>query len=208
MARKQQEKSQQTREELMKAAEELFSRNGFLNTTVAEITAWAGYAKGSFYSHFESKDQMFLAIVEQKLKAYRNERNERLTRARGFEEAMHIVWDFLESMVQDRNWAKVILEFTISAARDPALRQELRCNDNRLSEAVFAGLMRDYVAPEVDLIKLAALNTVFFEGFLVHNALEIGVLSFSDIREAAVKLIVTMVEPHANEATDDENRNA
>ncbi len=48
MARKQQEKSLQTKKELMEAANELFGKKGFVETTVSEITKYAGYAKGSF----------------------------------------------------------------------------------------------------------------------------------------------------------------
>lgn len=188
MARKQQEKSRQTKQELMAAAAELFGRKGYANTTVAEITRQAGYAKGSFYRHWESKDRLFLEIVEHKLKAYRTTRDERLREARDFREALTIIWDFLEAIVEDRNWAKVFLEFTVQAARNPGLRREMRQSQYRLSEKVFADLVRGFVTTDYPPEKLGALNTVLFEGFMVHNALETGVVRLADIREAAVAL--------------------
>lgn len=192
MARKQQEKSRQTMQELMAAAEELFGRKGYANTTVAEITRQAGYAKGSFYRHWESKDRLFLQIVEHKLKTYRTTRDERLREARNFREALTIIWDFLEAIVEDRNWAKVFLEFTVQAARNPELRQELRQSQYRLSEKVFADLVRGFVTADYPPEKLGALNTVLFEGFMVHNALETGVVRLADIREAAVALAMSL----------------
>lgn len=42
MARRQQEKSQQTQDEMMVAAIDLFGRKGFFSTTISEITSTAG----------------------------------------------------------------------------------------------------------------------------------------------------------------------
>ncbi|MGE4298468.1 MAG: TetR/AcrR family transcriptional regulator [Desulfovibrionaceae bacterium] len=192
MARKQQEKSRQTMADLMAAAEELFSGKGFLATTVAEITQHAGYAKGSFYRHWDSKDALFLEIVEHKLHAYREARDEKIGRARTLREAMLVIWDFLESILSDRNWAKVFLEFTVQAARDAALKKTLTRRQYRLSEALFADLVREFVDSDCPPEKLGALNTVLFEGFMVHNALEVGVLDIADIREAAVALALQL----------------
>ena len=174
----------------MAAAEELFGRQGFVQTTVARITRAAGYAKGSFYRHWDSKDALFLQIVERKLADYRARRDARLKKARSLDEVMHVIWDFLEDMTADRQWAKVFLEFTVHAARDPQRRRELKHSRHRLSEQVFAGLVEDFVDTDHSLEKLGALNTVLFEGFLVHNALETGVLELADVRDAAVELVL------------------
>lgn len=192
MGTRQQEKSQQTMVELMDAAMELFARKGYRETSVSEITRRAGYAKGSFYRHWPSKDQLFLQIVERKLAQYRAARDERLAQADDLEGALRIIWDFLQDMVADRNWAKVFLEFTVHAARDPELRQALRRDQHRLSEEMFARLIRPFAPPGLPAEKLGALNTALFEGFMVHNALETGVLDLGDVREAAVTLALDM----------------
>lgn len=188
MSTKQQEKSRQTMEELMSSAMALFSEKGFTQTSVAEITSRAGYAKGSFYRHWESKNQLFLQIIEQKLKQYRSARDKRIEDAQDLEEALRIIWDFLETMVQDAQWAKVFLEFTIHSVRDEELRTEMRQRQYRLSETIFANLVRRFVTTDYPAEKIGALNTALFEGFMVHNALEAGVLSLEDVREAAVAL--------------------
>lgn len=58
MARRQAEKSAQTKYELMEAAKKLFVERGFENTTVADIVDMAGYSVGAFYRHFSSKENM------------------------------------------------------------------------------------------------------------------------------------------------------
>lgn len=46
------------------AAMELFDEKGYENTSVAEITKKAGVSKGTFFTHFPTKDAVFSAIGE------------------------------------------------------------------------------------------------------------------------------------------------
>jgi AcrR family transcriptional regulator len=188
MATKQQEKSRQTMQELMASAIELFGTRGFASTSVAEITDHAGYAKGSFYRHWNSKDELFLQIVEQKFKQYRATRHDRVQRAADLREAMGIIWDFLENIVADRNWSSIFLEFTIHAATNESLRLLLNQSDYRLSDRVFADLVRDHVTSDFPPEKIGALNTALFEGFLIHRALGTETLSLGEVRQAAIDL--------------------
>ncbi|WP_419786965.1 TetR/AcrR family transcriptional regulator [Pseudodesulfovibrio sp.] len=188
MAKKQQEKSQQTMDELMTSAVELFGTNGFTHTSVAEITDHAGYAKGSFYRHWDSKDEMFLQIVERKLKEYREERDPKVSGAHDLEEAMNIIWDFLETFINDRNWSSIFLEFTIHSAHSKVLKQLMNQSIYRLSNQIFADLVRDHVETDFPPEKIGALNTALFEGFLIHRTLGTQVLSIADVRKAAIAL--------------------
>jgi len=52
-----------TRERLVSAAMELFARKGFDKTTVDEIVARAGVAKGTFYLYFKSKDDLIKELA-------------------------------------------------------------------------------------------------------------------------------------------------
>jgi AcrR family transcriptional regulator len=52
-------------ERLLTAAEALFGERSYRRTTVAEICARAGMATGSFYAHFNSKADIFAAVIRQ-----------------------------------------------------------------------------------------------------------------------------------------------
>lgn len=188
MAKKQREKSKQTENELMAAATELFGSKGFFATTVAEITRKAGYAKGSFYRHFAGKDELVLRIIEEKLKQYRTKREYRIAQAESLEEVVGYIWDFLDLIMEDRNWSRVFLEFAIHASRDEKLKDELNKDKYRLSNQIFAGLLAGHVKTDYPLEKVGALNTALFEGFLIHSILDTGVLGKEDVREAALTL--------------------
>ncbi|MBC17190.1 TetR family transcriptional regulator [Pseudodesulfovibrio profundus] len=188
MAKKQQEKSLQTMNELMASAFELFGTNGFAQTSVAEITDHAGYAKGSFYRHWNSKDELFLSIVEQKFKRYRASRHKRVRNAENLEDAMNVIWDFLKTIVDDRNWSSIFLEFTIYSATNENLRKLMNQSVYRLSNEIFAELVRDHVETDFPPEKLGALNTALFEGYLIQHTLGTEVITFEDVRQNAIQM--------------------
>ncbi len=55
---------------LIAAAEAQFRRFGYRRTTVDDITADAGTGKGSLYLHFESKQAVYMAVVEASLERF------------------------------------------------------------------------------------------------------------------------------------------
>jgi AcrR family transcriptional regulator len=59
------ESKARTRQELLRAANRLFVRNGFVATSLADIAEEAGLTKGAVYSNFESKEDLFLALLEE-----------------------------------------------------------------------------------------------------------------------------------------------
>ncbi|WP_433679709.1 TetR/AcrR family transcriptional regulator [Nocardia sp. CA-119907] len=54
-----------TRTALVIAAREVFERDGFLDARISDISKEAGVASGSFYTYFDSKEEIFAAVVEQ-----------------------------------------------------------------------------------------------------------------------------------------------
>jgi AcrR family transcriptional regulator len=52
-----------TRSEILHTALELFSKNGYDATSVAEICKRVKVSKGAFYHHFPSKQDLFLALM-------------------------------------------------------------------------------------------------------------------------------------------------
>lgn len=55
----------QTRARLLAAAHEVFAEVGMDAASVETICERAGFTRGAFYSNFESKDELFLALITQ-----------------------------------------------------------------------------------------------------------------------------------------------
>ena len=59
-----------TKQEILEAALELFSVQGFEATSIAQIASAVGIRKASLYSHFENKQAILDAIVKEVLEQY------------------------------------------------------------------------------------------------------------------------------------------
>jgi|TARA_R100000049_G_C1949782_1_gene96783 AcrR family transcriptional regulator len=61
--RRTKEDAEQTRLKIIAAALELFSKNGYSNTTLAMIADEAGFSRGPIYWHFKNKDELYQAVL-------------------------------------------------------------------------------------------------------------------------------------------------
>src|SRR3954453_5948932 len=59
------ERKAQTRSDLLRAASRLFVRNGFVATSLSDIAEEAALTKGAVYSNFDSKEELFLALLQE-----------------------------------------------------------------------------------------------------------------------------------------------
>ena len=64
MARRTKEEALQTREQLLDAAERVFLERGVGHASLAEVADAAGVTRGAIYHHFDSKAELFEAMVE------------------------------------------------------------------------------------------------------------------------------------------------
>mgnify|MGYP000558698586 CR=1 FL=1 len=57
-------KGEQRKQELLKLAYRMFIEKGYENTSIDEIVAKAGIAKGTYYYYFASKEETLEAVIE------------------------------------------------------------------------------------------------------------------------------------------------
>ena len=117
----------QTRERLLDAALEVFSRRGYYAASVDEIAAEAGYSKGAVYSNFSNKEELFLALIDRRFAkdtqdypGIANFMKEGL-QFDEFEEG----FDFREQIMKDPTWNILMVEFFLYAMREGNNRAEL-----------------------------------------------------------------------------------
>ena len=61
-----------TKRKIFEIAMKLFSEKGYEATSIEEITATVGVAKGTLYYHFSSKEEIFNFLVEEGMKLLKN----------------------------------------------------------------------------------------------------------------------------------------
>ena len=62
MERVSKKKTQDTRDRILDAAEDVFNNRGYSSTTLTEIAEAAGVTRGAIYWHFKNKDDLFEAM--------------------------------------------------------------------------------------------------------------------------------------------------
>ena len=60
-------------EQILKAAERLFTEKGYDQTTIADISKEAGYSRRTIYAYYESKEDMLHHIIETGLQALKED---------------------------------------------------------------------------------------------------------------------------------------
>jgi len=74
---------------ILDTATKLFSKYGYGKTSLDEIAAAAQIAKGTVYNYFHSKEELFMAAVEQKSEEYFNLLHQHIAELDGFEAKLH-----------------------------------------------------------------------------------------------------------------------
>lgn len=136
---------QQTREYLLKAAEQVFSERGFHGASLDEVAAVAGFTKGAVYSNFKNKEDLFLALLESRYEQNLESLQAALDPAEGPPET-HL-GDFARLIREQWEaggsaWLMLDLEFLLYAVRNPAARERLAAFRRRDIDSV-AELIRD-----------------------------------------------------------------
>jgi AcrR family transcriptional regulator len=57
----------ETREKIVEAAERVMRERGLARSTTKEIAREAGYSEGTLYKHFQSKEDLFLSVLAERL---------------------------------------------------------------------------------------------------------------------------------------------
>jgi AcrR family transcriptional regulator len=135
-----------TRAKLIAAAERLFIKKGFAGTSVEEIADAAGFTRGAFYSNFEDKDDIFIALLDDKLERRIAEVSAILESAGSLDDAFSTIIRSNET----RGVASTTVlntEFWLYAMRNPKVRTKLaehqraeRRAYERAIHAVFSGV--------------------------------------------------------------------
>jgi AcrR family transcriptional regulator len=113
----------EARDELLAAALRVFARRGYRHAGVDEIAAAAGYSKGALYWHFSGKEELLMALLEERVDAPMRELVALLESAppeRDMSE--EATQEFARQLGGERDAMLLEREYWSLAIRDPELR--------------------------------------------------------------------------------------
>lgn len=120
-----QESKEVTRLRLIEAAEALFSRRGFDDTSVDEISEMAGYSRGAFYSNFEDKDQVFLAVIDRRWPSVSNAIDDIFEHMSEPAERAAAVREWCSNQWRLKDFIALQMDFARRAVKDRTVRKHL-----------------------------------------------------------------------------------
>jgi AcrR family transcriptional regulator len=121
----QRRKREETRTRIVESAARTFARRGYHGASLDEIARGAGYTKGALYYNFKSKEDLFLALLDEHIEERLNllaaiEAQTDPPEARLRAGAGRVV----SSLESDRDWSLLFFEFAAYAAREPRFRRK------------------------------------------------------------------------------------
>lgn len=138
-----QQRSEETRDHILMAALDCFSRAGYDATGVAEICSEAGVSKGAFYHHFPSKQAVFLKLLEDWLAGIDDAIQAVQLETENVPEAMVRMSGLIDAAFHDaQHRLPMFLEFWSQASRDPQIWQATIEPYHRFQD-LFARMLRE-----------------------------------------------------------------
>ena len=164
------ERREQTRQELISAAEASFVSRGFHASSVDEVAERAGYTKGAVYSNFASKEDLFFAVYERRVERVLHEVVPGLRQV-GAEGAFDwLATAMIERRDQDDGWLAAFFEFWAHVLRHPELRERFAAIHARFLEPLAEGVRQLAADRGLSLPADVTAGQVV----LAWNAMEIG----------------------------------
>ena len=116
-------RGREARDELLTAALRVFARRGYRQAGVDEIAAEAGYSKGALYWHFSGKEELLMALIEERIDAPMRDRVALLASAPPERDmSVEATRAFAQQLGEQREAMLLESEYWTLAIRDPELR--------------------------------------------------------------------------------------
>jgi AcrR family transcriptional regulator len=182
---KHQIKSEATRAALLLAAEEIFARDGFERAQIDEIAKKSGRTRGAVYAQYKTKEQLFFALIEQRMETAVREFGLLTveTREDDFAARLAALRKYY-SEPKDPQGAILELELKLYALRHPESIAELREHYKRIhpkgGAAEYFGIRQETARSRVDnrILSLSALRS----GLMLAMLFEPDLFSVKEVR--------------------------
>jgi AcrR family transcriptional regulator len=182
-----------------------FARQGYHATSMDDVVRESGLSVGAIYSYFASKEDLFLALADERANQTLAYLNDLFRRPGPMAEKTREAVDYFFRILSDEllSFARVNVEFMTEAAKSERIqeRQARRCESVRqfmrwlLTEAQSQGEIR----PDVDINAAAELMMALNEGILLLSVAGIRTVSLDALKPAYLALLNRGLSDPANQ---------
>ncbi|WP_062052570.1 TetR/AcrR family transcriptional regulator [Bacillus sp. JCM 19034] len=119
------ERKQETRKRLLESAADTFAKLGFHGASVDKIAEEAGFTKGAVYTHFKSKEELFLALFEQKIDSHLTTIHHIVEQENSLDHVINKLEHYFDLDRQNNKaWGILNMEFLLYAMRNDSVREK------------------------------------------------------------------------------------
>jgi AcrR family transcriptional regulator len=170
------ERRAHTRSSLLEAAGRVFSSEGLQQASIDQVAEEAGFTKGAFYANFASKEELFLAMLDERFAGRLAEIGQVVADDDQLEDQARQGAEFTRYVRADPEWERLFFEFAAHAARNEDFRAEMVARYGTLREALAAAFGRwceaHDVEPPVPLDQIVLMTCAMANGFALEQMLE------------------------------------
>jgi AcrR family transcriptional regulator len=174
------EKREANRARILRAGRKVFGERGFHRASIEEIADEAGLSNGAIYYNFDSKGDLFFALLEERMDERIRHMRNTLTKAPDANDLGLVdeARDATRSLKESREWRLLVLEFVAHAARTPSLAPRLRAHKRKLrtelAELLGQRLGERDTEPAIPAEDLALAATALANGLAVEELSDPG----------------------------------
>ena len=167
-------KSDFTEKKIIQAALELFVRQGYHGTSVDDITRHIGLTKGALYSHFNSKGELFLRLIEEFKTRFLDAMTRQAEEHPGNAvEKLHRIFSFNAGFALENQDLVVFLTFLTTELKvdvefEPALKKIYKEYQRVISQIIRQGIEEGLFRKGLDF-DLAALAFIAMHDGILHQ---------------------------------------
>lgn len=188
-----QQRSEETRARILEAAVKQFSIYGYNQASVDNICEQAGVSKGAFYHHFQTKQDVFLALLDGWLQTF--DQAIEASKDRPVPETFQMMTEYFPYIFESANDnLPMFLEFLLQASREEKIWQASIAPYRRYHKH-FAALIKKGIAEgsfvEVDPNLAARLIVSTAMGLLLQSLLDPQGAKWEKVARETVELMMT-----------------
>jgi len=177
------------RSDILKAAEYLFAVKGYHKATIRDIAKAAQYAIGTVYLHFKDKEDLYFALLEEKLKCLILVSKEKTNQTKDAKKKLEIcVQESLDFFENNQNFFQIFVsEQNDAIAERKVMRSSLGAEMeeyviNLIKYAQNHGVVsRDFKAEQIADVFVSILKTISLKWLKEKNVKKVSLTASSSV---------------------------
>lgn len=191
-----------TRSRILTAAARVFAQRGLTGASLDEVAAGAGLTKGALYWHFASKNDLLMALLEQRIREQlaSTPTGEDLfppdvDPAEGIAASLQSLFD---NCLCDPDWGRLFVAF-VAGAREPEVREKLRVLYRTIHELIVDRVRQleatGRLAPGISPDTVAIMFTALIDGLIMRVLVEGDDCIRTDMARQVARILIDGLRP-------------